>query len=70
MSDDKTVRTPRDPGYVDSLVTMQKNREWKGMRESIRRIPGSSRYVKFLPFGMYFGGFFGTNFTHLEDPGI
>ena len=32
-------------------------------------IPGSSRYVKFLPFGMFFG-WKGTNFTHLEDPGI
>ena len=32
-------------------------------------IPGSSRYVKFLPFGIFFG-WKGTNFTHLEDPGI
>ena len=32
-------------------------------------IPGSSRYVKFLPFGWVFG-WKGTNFTHLEDPGI
>ena len=32
-------------------------------------IPGSSRYVKFLPFGWVFG-WKGTNLTHLEDPGI
>ena len=32
-------------------------------------IPGSSRYVKFLPFGRFFG-WKGTNLTHLEDPGI
>ena len=32
-------------------------------------IPGSSRYVKFLPFGVFFW-WKGTNFTHLEDPGI
>ena len=29
-------------------------------------IPGSSRYLKFLPFNLPKG----TNFTHLEDPGI
>ena len=35
-------------------------------------ILGSSRYVKFLPkLVVFFGGVsFGTNFTHLEDPGI
>ena len=33
-------------------------------------IPGSSRYVTFLPFGRFFLVIFGTNFTHLEDPGI
>ena len=33
------------------------------------KIPGSSRYVKFLPFGRFFG-WKGTNFTHLEDPGM
>ena len=32
-------------------------------------IPGSSRYVNFLPFCRFFGGK-GTDFTHLEDPGI
>ena len=32
-------------------------------------IPGSSRYVTFLPFGRFFG-WKGTNFTCLEDPGI
>ena len=32
-------------------------------------IPGSSTYVKFLPFGSFFW-WKGTNFTHLEDPGI
>ena len=34
-------------------------------------IPGSSRYVKCLPFGRGFWMIFGTNFTHKEeDPGI
>ena len=32
-------------------------------------IPGSSRYVKFLPFGRCFW-WKGVHFTHLEDPGI
>ena len=32
-------------------------------------IPGSSTYVKFLPFGSFFG-WKSTNFTHLEDPDI
>ena len=32
-------------------------------------IPGSSKYVKLVPFGRIFG-WKGTNFTHLEDPGI
>ena len=32
-------------------------------------IPGSSKYVKFLPFGRFFR-WKGTNFTHLEDPGM
>ena len=32
------------------------------------KIPGSSRYVKFLPFVIFFGE--KANFTHLEDPGI
>ena len=32
-------------------------------------IPGSSRYVKFLPSGWFFG-WKGTDFTLLEDPGI
>ena len=27
-------------------------------------MPGSSRYVKFLPFGRFFGVNLGTNFTH------
>ena len=34
-----------------------------------RYIPGSSKYVKLVPFGRIFG-WKGTNFTHLEDPGI
>ena len=36
-------------------------------------IPGSSRYVKFLPFGRFFFMVKSTNITnstHLEDPGI
>ena len=32
-------------------------------------IPGSSKYVKFVPFGSFFG-WKGTNFTRLENPGI
>ena len=32
-------------------------------------IPGSSKYVKFLPFGRFFGPK-GRNFTYLEDPGM
>ncbi len=31
-------------------------------------LPGSSRYVNFLPFDRFFG-WKGTNFTHLEDAG-
>ena len=31
--------------------------------------PGSSRYVRFLPFGRFFW-WKGRNFTHLEDPGM
>ena len=42
-----------------------------GIRDPCKRmgIPGSSRYVKFLPFGRSFW-WKGTNFTHLEDPGM
>ena len=46
-------------GYKDQSLSTQKM-QW---------IPGSSRYVKFLPFGKFFG-WKGTNSTHLEDPGI
>ena len=34
-----------------------------------KHIPGSSRYVKFLRFGRFFG-WKGTHFTRLEDPGM
>ena len=36
---------------------------------SQHNISASSRYVNFLPFGSFFLRK-GTNFTHLEDPGI
>ena len=41
----------------------------KNGNSRFQSIPGSSRYVNFLPFGRFFG-WKGTNFTHLEDPGI
>ena len=42
---------------------------WSSWCEKYKDIPWSSRYVKFLPFGS-FCWWKGTNFTHLEDPGI
>ena len=39
------------------------------MSYNLNYIPGSSKCVKFLPFGRFFR-WKGTNFTHLEDPGI
>ena len=40
-----------------------------GFNQPFWQIPGSSIYVKFMPFGRFFG-WKGTNFTRLEDPGM
>ena len=41
---------------------------WKAC--TLDNIPGSSRYVKFLPFGRFFGEFRHKLYTQKEDPGI
>ena len=42
---------------------------WKYPQGWLCIYPGSSKYAKFQPFGRLFW-WKGTNFTHLEDPGI
>ena len=55
--------------WVAFLVVSLQHVFFALLKVYVYTIPGSSRYVNFLPFCRFFR-WKGTSFTHLEDPGI